>query len=135
MNKRFLGVLIFAFVVGSGASLLLYRLLANRPQAAAKDVVATTRIVLATRDLEPGAVLKDPDIQLSDWSGPVPAGASTRPQDLVGRGVMSPIVAKEPILETRLAAKGAGGGLASMIPPGMRAVAIHVSDVSSVAGF
>jgi pilus assembly protein CpaB len=135
MNKRFLGVLIFAFVVASGASLLLYRLLANRPQAAAKEVAATARIVLATRDLEPGAVLKDQDIQLADWSGPIPTGASTRPQDLVGRGVMAPIVAKEPILESRLAAKGAGGGLASMIPPGMRAVAIHVSDVSSVAGF
>ena len=135
MNKRFLGVLIFAFVVASGASLLLYRLLANRPQAAAKEAAATARIVLATRDLEPGAVLKDQDIQLADWSGPVPAGSSTKPQDLVGRGVVTPIVAKEPVIESRLAAKGAGGGLASMIPPGMRAVAIHVSDVSSVAGF
>ena len=34
MNKRFVGVLIFAFVVASGASLLLYRLLLNRPQQA-----------------------------------------------------------------------------------------------------
>jgi pilus assembly protein CpaB len=135
MNKRFVGVLIFAFVVASGASLLLYRLLSNRPQQQAKAEVASTRVVIATRDLEPGAVVKDQDIQLADWTGPVPTGASTRPQDLIGRGVMSPIVAKEPVLESRLAAKGAGGGLASMIPPGMRAVAIHVSDVSGVAGF
>ena len=135
MNKRFLGVLIFAFVVASGASLLLYRLLANRPQQPVKAATTTTKIVLATRDLEPGTVLKDDDIKLTDWAGPVPTGASTRPQDLVGRGVVTTIIAKEPVLETRLAAKGAGGGLASMIPPGMRAVAIHVSDVSSVAGF
>src|SRR5215469_7586538 len=135
MNKRFLGVLIFAFVVASGASLLLYRLLANRPQQPVKAATTTTKIVLATRDLEPGTVLKDDDIKLTDWAGPVPTGASTRSQDLVGRGVVTTIIAKEPVLETRLAAKGAGGGLASMIPPGMRAVAIHVSDVSSVAGF
>ena len=135
MNKRFVGVLVFAFVVASIASLMLYRLLASRPQPEAKALAASTRVVLATRDLEPGTVLKDQDIQLADWSGPVPTGASTRPQDLVGRGVMTPIIAKEPVLESRLAAKGAGGGLASMIPPGMRAVAIHVSDVSSVAGF
>jgi pilus assembly protein CpaB len=135
MNKRFLGVLIFAFVVASGASLLLYRLLSNRPQEPVKAAAATSRIVLATRDIEPGTVLKDEDIKLTDWAGPVPAGASTRPQDLVGRGVVVAVVAKEPVLESRLAAKGAGGGLASMIPPGMRAVAIHVSDVSSVAGF
>jgi pilus assembly protein CpaB len=135
MNKRFLGVLVFAFVVASGASLLLYRLLSNRPQQQAKTAPATTRIVLATRDLEPGTVLKDDDLKLTDWAGPVPNGASTRPQDLVGRGVITTVVAKEPVLESRLAAKGAGGGFASMIPPGMRAVAIHVSDVSSVAGF
>src|SRR5215472_4322138 len=107
MNKRFLGVLIFAFVVASGASLLLYRLLANRPQPEVKAAPATTRIVLATRDIEPGTVLKDEDIKLTDWAGPVPTGASTRPQDLVGRGVRVPIIAKEPILESRLAAKGA----------------------------
>ena len=46
MNKRFVGVLIFAFVVASGASLLLYRLLINRPQAA-KAAPATEQIVLA----------------------------------------------------------------------------------------
>jgi pilus assembly protein CpaB len=135
MNKRFLGVLIFAFVVASGASLLLYRLLANRPQAAVKAQPAAAHIVLATRDLTPGTVLKDTDIRVADWNGPIPAGSNTRPQDVVGRGVMTPIVAQEPVLETRLAPKGAGGGFASMIPSGMRAVAIHVSDVSSVAGF
>ena len=41
----------------------------------------------------------------------------------------------EPILETRLAAKGAGGGLAATIPPGMRAVSIRVNDVGGVSGF
>ena len=55
MNKRFLGVLIFAFVVASVASLLLYRLLMNRPQQA-KAAVATVQIVLANRDLEVGTV-------------------------------------------------------------------------------
>jgi pilus assembly protein CpaB len=31
--------------------------------------------------------------------------------------------------------KGAGGGLAAMIPPGMRAVAVRVNEVVGVAGF
>ena len=135
MNKRFFGVLIFAFVVASGASLLLYRLLINRPQAAVKAQPAAAHIVLATRDLTAGTVLKDTDIRLADWNGPIPAGSNNRPQDVVGRGVMTPMVAQEPVIESRLPPKGAGGGFASMIPPGMRAVAIHVSEVSSVAGF
>ena len=31
MNKRFVGVLTFAFIVAAGASLVLYRVLINRP--------------------------------------------------------------------------------------------------------
>jgi pilus assembly protein CpaB len=134
MNKRFVGVLLFAFLVALGASLVLYRVLSNRPQAA-KAAPATMHIAVATRDLEVGRVLREDDIKLEDWSGAVPAGASSRVQDLVGRGVTTGIIAKEPILETRLAAKGAGGGLAAMIPPGMRAVAIRVNEVVGVAGF
>jgi pilus assembly protein CpaB len=63
------------------------------------------------------------------------AGSSSRKADFIGRGVVSKIYANEPILENRLAAKGAGGGLAAMIPPGMRAVAVRVNEVVGVAGF
>jgi len=134
MNKRFLGVLIFAFVVASVASLLLYRLLINRPQPA-KAAVASAQVVLATRNLEVGVVLKEEDVKLMDWPGTPPPGASLKTQDVVGRGVLAPIFAKEPIIESRLAPKGAGGGLAAMIPPGMRAVALRVNEVVGVAGF
>jgi pilus assembly protein CpaB len=134
MNKRFVGVLIFAFVVASVASLLLYRLLLNRP-AAAKAAPSTVQVVLATRDVEIGTVLKEEDVKLSDWPGAVPAGSSAKTQDIVGRGVITPIFAKEPIIESRLAPKGAGGGLAAMIPPGMRAVPVRVNEVVGVSGF
>lgn len=134
MNKRFVGVLIFAFVVASVASLLLYRLLLNRPQAA-KAAQTTTQVVLATRNIEVGTVLKEEDVKLEDWPGAVPMGASLKAQDVVGRGVITPIFAKEPVIESRLAPKGAGGGLAAMIPPGMRAVPVRVNEVVGVAGF
>jgi pilus assembly protein CpaB len=134
MNKRFLGVLTFAFVVAAGASLILYRVLLNRPQNAKAAPVAA-HIVLASKNLEVGTVLKEEDVALADWPGAVPAGATTRTQDLVGRGVTTTIYAKEPVIESRLAPKGAGGGLAAMIPPGMRAVAVRVNEVVGVAGF
>jgi pilus assembly protein CpaB len=126
-------VLVFAFVVASVASLMLYRLL-NRPQSS-KPTTAMSQIAIATRDLEVGTVLKEQDVQLAEWPSSAPAGSSTRVQDLVGRGVIMPVYAKEPLIESRLAAKGAGGGLASMIPPGMRAVAVRVNEVVGVAGF
>src|SRR4051812_21590074 len=134
MNKRFVGVLIFAFVVASVASLLLYRLLLNRPTSA-KAAPAMAQIVLAMRDIEVGTVLKEEDVKLSDWPGAVPLGSAAKTQDVVGRGVTMPVFAKEPVIESRLAPKGAGGGLAAMIPPGMRAVPVRVNEVVGVAGF
>ncbi len=135
MNKRFVGVLMFAFVVASVASLLLYKMLVNRPQTAKAAAPVTTQVVLAARDLEVGTVLKEEDIKLTPWGGAVPLGAILKAQDVVGRGVITPIFAKEPMIESRLAPKGAGGGLASMIPPGLRAVAVRVNEVVGVAGF
>jgi len=134
MNKRFVGVLTFAFLVAAGASLILYRVLLNRPQNA-KAAPAASHIVLAAKNLEVGTVLKEEDVQLADWPGAAPQGATIHVQDLVGRGVTTAIYAKEPIIESRLAPKGAGGGLAAMIPPGMRAVAVRVNEVVGVAGF
>ena len=133
MNKRFVAVLIFAFVVALGASVMLYRL-TSRTQTT-KAAPATVKLVLAAHDLEVGSVLRQEDVILTDWPGGVPAGASTRAQDVVGRGVTTKMVAKEPILEPRLAPKGAGGGFQIMIPKGMRAVAIPVNEVVGVAGF
>jgi len=134
MNKRFVGVLAFAFVVASVASLLLYRLLINRPTQAAPPPPGV-QVALAAKDLEVGRVLKEGDLTLSPWPGQVPAGAITNAQDALGRGVTTTIYAKEPVIESRLAPKGAGGGLAATIPPGMRALAIRVNEVVGVAGF
>ncbi len=134
MNKRFVGVLTFAFLVAAGASLVLYRVLINRP-ASAKPTVAMAQVALATKDLEVGSVVKEEDVKVADWPGTAPIGATTQVKDIIGRGVITAIFAKEPIIESRLAPKGAGGGMAAMIPPGMRAVAVRVNEVVGVAGF
>ena len=45
--------------------------------------------------------------------GTLPAGAQLKREDVVGRGVVAAIYEGEPVLETRLAAVGAGAGLLS----------------------
>lgn len=135
MNKRFLGVLIFAFVVATAGGMITYRSLLNRAPESRGAAVPMTHIVLAAHDLPVGRVLKEEDIKVADWPGAGPAGSVRRVEDAVGRGVVTAIYASEPLIESRLAAKGAGGGLAAMIPPGMRAVAVRVNDVVGVAGF
>jgi pilus assembly protein CpaB len=135
MNKRFVGVLTFAFLVAAGASLVLYRVLINRPTASAKPAVALAQVALATKDLEVGTVLKADDVKVTEWPGAVPVGATTDVSKILGRGVITAIFAKEPIIESRLAPAGAGGGMAAMIPKGMRAVAVRVNEIVGVAGF
>ena len=63
MNKRFIGVLIFAFVVASVASLLLYRLLASTRPASPRTTAATIRLAVAAHNLEAGVVLKEDDLR------------------------------------------------------------------------
>ncbi|HOL73378.1 MAG TPA: Flp pilus assembly protein CpaB [Bryobacteraceae bacterium] len=134
MNKRFLSVLIFALIVAGGATLIFYRLVSSR-LSAVPNPVPTTEITVAARDLPVGTLIRETDLSTAQWSGSVPQLAVTKKEDLVGRGVVSPIYQGEPILETRLAPKGAGAGLAATIPPGMRAVAIRVNEIIGVAGF
>jgi pilus assembly protein CpaB len=133
VNKRLVSVLIFALVISAAASYILYRVIST--QFANNQKVATNRVLVSTHNLDSGALIKDEDVRMADWGGPVPMGALLKTEDGVGRGVIQPIYEGEPILDSRLAAKGAGAGLAAIIPPGMRAVAVRVNDIVGVAGF
>ncbi len=133
MSKRLISVLVFAFIVSAGASLLLYRLVSSRMNTEAKQ--STAQIMVAARSLPVGTMIGEMDIKMGAWSGPLPVNAVTKKEEAVGRGVIANIYEGEPLLESRLAAKGAGAGLAATIPEGMRAVAIRVNEVVGVAGF
>jgi pilus assembly protein CpaB len=133
MNKRLLVILLSAFIVASGCSYLVYRLVSNRILATTPR--NTTRVVVAATDIKLGSILRDVDLTTAEITGNVPKGAITNPKDAIGRGVIASLSQNEPILESRLAAAGAGGGLAATISPGMRACAIKVDDVVGVAGF
>jgi len=133
MNKRLLSVLAFALVVSVGASFVIYRLISTKLTANAKQ--PSTQLIAATRELGIGTLIKESDVKAIDWSSPQPKGVMTNSADVIGRGVVVTINEGEPIVESRIAAKGAGAGMAATIPPGMRAVAVRVNDVVGVAGF
>jgi pilus assembly protein CpaB len=133
VKQRLVFVILFALVVSGAASAVLYRLISA--QLAANKVAATNKVVVANRDLSSGDLIKDLDVRMADWSGPVPPGAMTKTTDAINRGVIESIYQGEAVVESRVAKPGAGAGLASMIPQGMRAVAIRVNDVVAVSGF
>jgi pilus assembly protein CpaB len=120
-----------AGIVTALAIVAVYRL--SNPVPAGQKAF-TMKVVLASRDLEPGTILRDGDVMLTDWPGMVPANVFSHTQDVVDRGVILKIYAKEPILESRLAPKGAGGAFSAVIPNGMLAVAVPVNEVVGAAG-
>lgn len=132
MNRRIFVILLSAFLVAVACSYLVFRLVGNR---LAGTHQATTRVVAAAADLKLGTVIKSSDLTTVEISGTLPKGVILKPADAIGRGVISDLYLGEPILESRLAAPGSGGGLAATIPQGMRAAAVKVNEVVGVAGF
>ena len=135
MNRRLVAVFTFALLVASVTSFLLYRVIVSHVQAPVHDTTARNTIVVATHDLQVGALIHDADLRQVSWGGSIPPQAIRKAQDAVGRGVIATIYDNEPIVDTRLAAKGAGAGLAATIPMGKRAVALRVDEVVGLAGF
>jgi len=111
---------------------MIYKVLRNRlrpPDEMSAVVVVTERVSLGNR-------LTRENVRLAPWpKSAVLAGSFQDVAAVMDRGVIVPMEANEPVLESRLASKGAGAGLTTAIPEGMRAVSIRVNDVIGVAGF
>ena len=131
MNKRLLTILLLAFVIAGACAFLVYRVIGNRLGA---STPSTTRVVAAAADIKLGTVLAASNLTTIDV-GSMPKGAILDPKNAIGRGVVADIFQGEPILDSRLAPVGSGGGLAATIPDGMRAIAVRVDDIVGVAGF
>lgn len=133
MNRNVLIVLSCALILSASASYLVYR--AVRARVSPAEPRQTAQLVVAARDLAPGTLIRDADLKTAAWFGPAPKGGMLRRDIFLNRGVASPIFEGEPVTESRLSPKGSGGGLAAMIPPGMRACAVRVNEVVGLAGF
>jgi pilus assembly protein CpaB len=133
MNRRLLTILLIAFVVASACTFLVYRILGH--MIVASKPIPTTKVVAASTDIKLGTVLTAADLTTTQIAGAPPKGAILKPEDAIGRGVISNIYQGEPIVDSRLAPAGSGGGLAATIPDGMRACAVKVDEVVGVAGF
>jgi len=136
MDRRFLTVLgvslVFALVVSS----VFYQMTARSSGPRKAEQTDMKDVVVATRPLGIGVMIKPADVKLVRVSPDgFPKGAFGKVEEVLDRPVVSNILLDEPLLEGRLAVKGSGLGLAPTIPVGMRAVTVRVNDVSSTAGF
>ena len=134
MNKnRLIAGLFIAVVVALLLSVYVYRAF---ERASAVRPTQTQQIVVAVGPLGVGARLDDTNIKTISWPTDSPLiGAIATTSAATGRALITPVVANEPILDSKLAPREAGAGLSATIPEGMRGVSIAVNDVVGVAGF
>jgi pilus assembly protein CpaB len=131
LDRRFLVIVGSSLAWGLIVSLVFYRMaLAGRSQAQERI------LVVAAGPLAPGAAVVAGAVKtLRVQANLFPKGGYSRVEDVIGRPVISSIEPDEPVVDSRLAARGSGFGVAPMIPTGMRAVSVRVNDVAGVAGF
>src|SRR5215208_4042764 len=134
MRSRIFAVLAIAILAGGGLAYGTYNFMQNQP---VKQVGTPTQpVVVAAADLQLGAELKKEDLLVVQFpAGKTPEGTFAKVDEIVGRGLIVPIVKNEPILKAKLASKEAGSGLPPVIPEGMRAVSVRVNEVVGVAGY
>jgi pilus assembly protein CpaB len=134
MRNRIFAVLALAILAGGGLAYGTYNFVNNQPVRSMD--VPTQGIVVAAADLALGTALRKEDLTLMQFpAGKAPQGTFTNVNEIVGRGLIVPVVANEPILAAKLASKEAGVGLPPVIPEGMRAVSVRVNEVVGVAGY
>jgi pilus assembly protein CpaB len=134
MNRFRMMVLgFFALALSILVTFVVYRTLNQRLNPRASE---TTKVVVAAEKIALGTRLEEKHLRAIAWPVNSPLeGSFQAPQELVGRGVIIPLVMNEPIVEPKLAPREAGAGLTTAIPEGMRAVGVKVNDVIGVAGF
>jgi pilus assembly protein CpaB len=97
---------------------------------------ATVKVVVAAKDIPLGTRLGASALKVVEWpEANALAGSFKDPIALQGRVVKTTLVHGEPVLEPKLAPRGASGGLAASITAGRRAITVKVNEVVGVAGF
>jgi pilus assembly protein CpaB len=129
-------VITLALVSGMVASYAVFYYLKQQESRMKTSEVVSRPVVVAAGNLTAGMILKLTDLQIRDWpENIIPDGSFSIAEVLEGRAVETDVTTGEPILTTKLAPEGSGGGVSSMIPPGMRAMTVAVNVVSGVGGF
>jgi pilus assembly protein CpaB len=144
MNKA--RILILGLAVGSAAlaGVLAKGLIGRKPEKETVEInkVPMVEVLVAARDLALGERLGDSTINWREW-----------PQDNVGETMITkesnpealekmklararlPIFAGEPIVDRKLVMPNQGGFMSAILPQGMRAISVAISERSAVSGF
>jgi pilus assembly protein CpaB len=132
MNVRTWIPLIVAVALGITAAVVARKSILSRTQIVRQE---TVKVVVAKTAIAPGESLTAEQLTTAPFPGSVPPPQSfSNPSELVGRVITAPMLVGQPFQESLLAARGASPGLAALIPTGLRAVTVDVTESGGVAG-
>ena len=128
-------IFIILAVVSGLITLLVFRSGGGEKHEAPK--VVTKDLVVAQADILQGEVIDASRIKVVAWPEEnYPTSEVYKDtSDIIGRAAKMDIYAGQPIFRLNIAGEDVSGGLSLVIPPGMRAVTIGVSEEKGVAGF
>ncbi len=129
-----------AGIAGLGAFIGMKSLVSQPPPTIVqKETVDSTEVLVAQTEITLGSTATAASFRWQEWPksavSPAFITSSTRPnamRELRGSIARSPIIAGEPITETKLISAGKGGVLAAILPAGMRAISTRITDQTAV---
>lgn len=131
----FMGV---ALLMASGAAYGLYALVQDyeRQLSEARQREQNVPVVIAAQDLSQGGDITKDDVTIFEVPPHyVPTTTYSRAEDVYDRVPKERILKHEFIREERLANAEEGTGLNAIIPRGMRALPVNITNGSAVSGF
>lgn len=135
MKPQSIMIAVLALVFGGSAAVGVSSLLKMRGDAGPTG--DSVPVVVTVMDIPRGGMITADLVTTRDYpKAMVPEGALTKMEQVLDRAVAIPMVRGEPVLDAKLSVKGAGRGLAALVPQGMRAVTIQTPNIATgVAGF
>jgi pilus assembly protein CpaB len=135
MNWKNLVSLLVAIVMGLAALWIGRNIIMDKQVLPTSDEGKFVNVIVANRDLEPGHLISAEDLATTKWpSDSVSRAVFTDNKAVVGRAVLTPVVKGQTMFEGLVAAAGSEGGLTALVPDGMRAVAVEITESSGVGG-
>ena len=127
-----------ALVFGAGAIIGMKKIMNKPVTVVAPRAKSAVKVLVANNNIGLGDIVKQEHFRWMEWPADGVSSQYIRykrlpgaPQQFSGSIARLPIMAGEPISPQKLIKAGQGGVLASILPPGMRAISTTISEQSA----
>ena len=137
-RNRAAAFLAMSLVAAVGATAMIYNVMQSLQHELdiAQQRAERFKVVAAKTTLYPGDTVRAEDLEYVELEQEfVPDNTFDDIAKVVGRVPLERVLAHDLVRIERLADEDAGQGMPALIPPGMRAISLKITDASAVGGF